>query len=89
MYTGKGTWETFYRGMYTIMMEATGRDIPIFVRFGKDESEWKPYYLRPFNISIDVGDKLREPPIHVQPHICFQHLIRRHCTNCFYKVSEN
>lgn len=44
---GLGTWESFYKGLYTIMLAAAGKSgqVPVYVRMQKSQEYWIPYYL--------------------------------------------
>lgn len=84
---GIGTFESFFKGYYTAMIDAFRPGIPIYIRFNWHETHAKPFYL--------TGD-LNKPPkllgeitesmmIHLHNWKCGERFIKRHCMHCFHK----
>lgn len=79
---GIGTWESFFKAMYSSMLlSANKNEVPVFIRFEKNETAWQPYY-----VLDSVGNRVisREEKLKVEQTLCFDRVIRRHCDNCFY-----
>ena len=76
---GVGTWASFFEGFYKVAVSLSDSNVPIFVRFSKDDLYWHPRYLH----MNDTSRRINESRILVQSAICFQRAVKRKCNRCF------
>jgi hypothetical protein len=84
---GIGTFDGFYKGLYTAMMDAFQPGIPLYVRWAR-ESTMKPLYLSgsiPLDY-VDVPVAQRAKDIKLHERMVLERLIRKNifCNPCFY-----
>lgn len=81
---GVGTWDGWYRGFYTAMIEAFQPGIPVFVRWTWQEKVAKPNYLSSnSSTGYDETKPKNEPGVLLSNHKCFERVIGRNCMLCF------
>ena len=77
---GSGTWESFFKNMYSIMVASAGhKNIPFYLRFRKNNGKWVPYAL-----GSDDQVRMSYRLISIAKEYCFQQIIRRVCNACFH-----
>eukprot|EP01041_Mallomonas_annulata_P007892 gene7892-16155_t len=82
---GRGTWKSFYEGLYSVIMHAANKsNVPVYFKFHGNERQWTPYMLGMSNITHSTTWE----PIITQAHTCFDTLIRRRCNACFHNVTS-
>jgi hypothetical protein len=88
---GIGTFESFFKGYYTAMINAFQPGIPIYIRFDWHETHAKPYYLsgvlnKPPKILGKINESMM---IHLHNWKCGERFIKRQCMHCFHKGISN
>jgi hypothetical protein len=89
---GVGTFDGWYMGYFTAMMEAFNRSVPIYIRWLSTDFVAKPLYLHPaprdkdgYSLSPPAIDA-RHPSINLKPNYqCFERVIKRRCPMCFHR----
>lgn len=87
---GIGMFDSFFKGMYTAMIDAFHSEIPIFVRWSWQDRNMKPLYLssKVHNNEYTVPIERRHPSFHLKPVTCMERVIRNpmRCTGCFHNT---
>jgi len=83
---GIGSWESFYRQLYSIMLSSAStkqeRVIPFYVRFNKEDAVFHAYFANHSLLTTSNGTEgIKE--LRVIKSYCFERLITRKCTDCF------
>eukprot|EP01038_Epipyxis_sp_PR26KG_P004564 gene4564-6436_t len=86
------TWNSWFQGYFTAMIEAFQPGIPIYLRM-YNTSYLSPVYLSKDSNIIGTNNKrgnrnnqLNPPRIDISnDKVCFERLIRRYCSSCFYE----
>jgi hypothetical protein len=84
IYLYVGTWESFYKNFYSVVLTATGKGniIPIFLRFYSSNYYWKPYWLDT-NVTVEIKHNIVKK-IQIKKSLCFERVIKRAKTASFY-----
>lgn len=87
---GIGMFESFFKGLYTAMIDSFHNEIPLFMRWAWQSRDMKPIYLssKVVNNEITVPLERRHPSFHLRPVTCMERVIRNpmRCTSCFHNT---
>ena len=83
---GIGTWESFFRQLYSIMLLSAYRKseqvVPIYIRFNKVDKDFHPHVVDR-NISLLTRTN-SIVGLEVKESYCFERFITRKCKDCFW-----
>ena len=87
---GIGMFESFFKGLYTAMIDAYHSEIPVFMRWSWQARDMKPMYLssKVHNNEYSVPVERRHPSFHLKSVTCMERVIRNpmRCTGCFHNT---
>jgi hypothetical protein len=85
---GIGMFDSFFKGLYTSMIDSYSSEIPLFMRWAWQSRDMKPMYLssKAVNNEITVPLERRHPSFHLKSATCMERVIRNpmRCTSCFH-----
>ena len=85
---GVGMFDSFFKGLYTAMIDAYHEEIPLFLRWAWQSRDMKPLYLssKVIDNEITVPLERRHPSFHLKSITCMERVIRNpmRCTSCFH-----
>lgn len=85
---GIGMFDSFFKGLYTSMIESYSSEIPLFMRWSWQSRDMKPMYLSSTVVGNEITVPLerRHPSFHLKPVTCMERVIRNpmRCTSCFH-----
>lgn len=85
---GVGNWKSWFVGFYGVLVKAFQPDMPIYLRFNREDTKVYPYYLRDGEI-VQLNRSSDLPYIDIPGHLCFQHVYIRNTTNLVYGLNPS
>lgn len=85
---GIGMFDSFFKGMYTAMINTYHKEIPMFMRWSWQAREMKPLYLSDavHNNEFTVPLERRHHSFHLKSVTCMERVVKNpmRCTSCFH-----